>query len=310
MTHAPVPCLIGPTGSGKSDVGVHLARAISGEVVACDAFTVYRGMEILTAAPVAPPDVPHHLVGVLDPGRESFSAAAFAAEADRLVAEIRARGRVPLIVGGTALYLRGWLKGFGPRVPRDEAYRARLRDLAAREGDERLHALLEAADPRRAAQLHPHDVRRVVRALEIVRATGRPASDQRDEWGGPDRRPARIARLVRDLADLDARIARRTEAMFEAGVVQEARRLLASPLTPEAGKVLGLDVLEHLLAGGIDEPEARARIARLTRRLARKQRTFFDGFEDVVEVPVPPDEPPATTATRVLEALQLGGTSA
>lgn len=312
MSPAPVPCLIGPTGCGKSDVALHLARSTRGEVIACDAFTVYRGMEILTAAPEAPPEVPHHLLGCLDPTRERFSAASFAEATDGLVEEIAARGGTPWIVGGTALYLRGWLKGFGPPVDRDEAYRDELRALAAREGVQQLHARLQGLDPARAAELHPNDTRRVVRALEIVRATGRPASAFREDWSGPDVRDAVVVRLRRDTADLDDRIHRRTEAMFAAGVVAEARRLLDTELLPEARKVLGLDVLAEVLAGAIDETEARATIARKTRRFARKQRTFFDSFDPVLLVDVAQDEPAEAVAERVLALLpdQLRGTSA
>jgi tRNA dimethylallyltransferase len=308
----PVPCLIGQTGCGKSDVAIHLARATRGEVIACDAFTVYRGMEILTAAPAAPHDVPHHLVGILDPARERFDAAAFAAAADDLVASISARGGTPWIVGGSALYLRGWLKGFGPPVERDEAYRARLEALAARRGPPRLHALLARADPARAAELHPNDTRRVVRALEILRATGRPASAFRGDWAGPDLQPAVVVRLCRRPQDLDDRIRRRVDAMFGAGVRDEARRLLAGDLLPEARKVLGLDVLARLLAGELDEAAAREALARKTRRYAKKQQTFFDSFEGVRILDVGADESAERVASRILAELpaQLGGTSA
>lgn len=287
---------------------MHLARRTRGEVIACDAFTVYRGMEILTAAPTPPPDVPHHLLGILDPARESFSAAAFEAAADELVAAIRDRGNTPWIVGGTALYLRGWLKGFGPRVGRDESYRDELRTLAAQEGPERLHTLLASLDPARAAELHPNDTRRVVRALEIVRATGRPASAFRTDWEAPDRRPGIVFRIRRAPDDVDDRIRRRTDAMFDAGVLEEARRLLDRTVLPEARKALGLDVLEQLLAGALEEAEAREQIARKTRRFARKQRTFFDSFGTVHVVDVEPEEPAEAVASRVLD--QLRGTSA
>lgn len=312
MPPSPVPCLIGPTGCGKSDVALHLARATDGEVIACDAFTVYRDMEILTARPEPPDDVPHHLLGFLDPTKDRFSAAAFVEATDRLVADIRARGGTPWIVGGTALYLRGWLKGFGPPVERDEAYRAELAALRELRGPEHLHGLLEARDPARAAQLHPNDTKRVVRALEILRATGQPASAFREDWTGPDLRAAVVVRLRRSKEDLHDRIRRRTDAMFAAGVVDEARRLLASPLRPEGAKVLGLDVLARLLAGELDETEARETIATKTRQFAKRQRTFFDSFENVHVVDVGADEPTESVASRVLAALrpQLRGTSA
>lgn len=294
--------MIGPTASGKTGVGVRLARALEGEVICCDAYSVYAGMAVLTAAPQPPPDAPHHLVGVRDPS-EPYSAARFAADADRLAEAIRARGRRPLVVGGTALYLRGWLKGFGAPVPRDEALRAELRALAEAEGVEALHAVLQAEDPVRAAELHANDRRRVIRAIEITRLTGRPASAQRAEWSGPDRVEAQVVCLVRTKADLERRIAARTEAMFAAGVVEEARRLLERPLCPEARKVLGLAELEALLAGRLTEDEAKAAIALRTRRFARKQMTFFRSFDDAVFLDVAPDEAETVTTERVLDAL-------
>ncbi|MHC5010070.1 MAG: tRNA (adenosine(37)-N6)-dimethylallyltransferase MiaA [Planctomycetota bacterium] len=302
MSSPIVPCLIGPTGVGKTGVALSLARQGSGEVIACDAFTVYRGMEILTAAPPLPGDVPHHLVACLD-ASASWSAARFADACDRLIEEIRGRGRVPWIVGGTALYLRSWLKGFGAPVPRDAPYRQTLEAIVEREGPDALHARLAALDPERAAELHPNDVRRVVRALEIIRATGRPASAQREEWTGPDRPDARVWALRRAQEDLDARIARRTEQMFEAGVVEEARRLLAGAVSPEAAKVLGLSVLEALLGGEIGEAEAKEEIARRTRRFARKQMTFFRSFERARWIDMAPDEEAGAVAARILEAL-------
>jgi tRNA dimethylallyltransferase len=307
---APVPCLVAPTGSGKTEVAIDVARRTRGEVVACDAYGVYRGMEILTAAPLAPPDVPHHLVGCLDPA-DTWSAARFVEAADHLVDAIRARGRQPWIVGGTALYLRAWLKGFDAAVPRDAAFREDLRAVAARDGPETLHERLAALDPRRAAALHPHDLRRVIRALEIVRATGQPASQQRTRWDRPDRVAAVVLGLRRDLDDLDRRIEARVRAMFEAGVVEEARRLLEQPLSPEARRVLGLDELERLLAGAIEQDAAIEGIAARTRRLARKQRTFFASFPSLRWIDVGPDEATTTIADRVLAALadQAAGTS-
>jgi len=295
----PVPCLLGPTACGKTDVAVALARRTDGEIVSADAFAVYRGMEILSAAPAAPADVPHHLVAFLPP-TATWSAAAFLRAADRTVDDVRARGRVPWIVGGTALYLRAWLKGFGAPVPRDPALRKRLSDRLDREGPEALHRALAALDARRATEIHPHDARRVVRALEIVAATGRPASDQREQWRGPDRRPARLFGLRRSREDLDRRIARRTDAMFQAGVVEEARRLLAGPISPEAAQVLGLDLLGRLLAGDLQEREVHAMLVRRTRRFARKQETFFRSFKGVHWFDLAPeDDDPEGIAVRI-----------
>ncbi|MGE0193944.1 MAG: tRNA (adenosine(37)-N6)-dimethylallyltransferase MiaA [Planctomycetota bacterium] len=303
---AATPCLVGPTGSGKSDAGVLLARAAGpgSEVISCDAFAVYRGMPILTAAPDAPPDVPHRLVGILGPD-EVYDAARFVTDADHYVARAREADRAALIVGGTALYLRAWLKGFDMEAPRDDAYRAQLKEVVAREGPQRLHALLAEVDAERAHELHPNDLRRIVRALEIHHVTGTPASAQRVTWSGPDRVPARVVYLERSLDDLDRRIDARTEAMFEAGLVEEVRELLAHPISPQARQVLGLAEVEALLAGTIDEAAAKASIVRRTRRFARKQGTFFRGFQGLVPLPVAPDEDAASIAKRASKLLGL-----
>jgi tRNA dimethylallyltransferase len=297
----PTPCLLGPTASGKSEVALLCARATRGEVVSCDAFAVYRDLPILSAAPVAPPDVPHHLVGVLGPG-ERFSAADFVEAADRVVAEVRARGGTPWIAGGTALYLRSWLKGLGAPVPRDALLRARLVEEARTAGTAALHARLAQLDPARAAQVHPHDERRLIRALEIIEATGAPASAARSQWTGPDRVPARLVGLHRSAEDLERRIDLRTTRMFQAGVLDEARRFLAAAPSPEARMALGLDVLAEVLEGRRTEALAAQEIARRTRRFVRKQLTFFRSFAGVTWLEVAPDEAPDTTAERVLAA--------
>ena len=303
MDVGPIPCVIGPTGGGKTDVGIAAARATDGEVICCDAYTVYRGMPILTAAPTPPSDVPHHLLGILDL-YDTYDANRFLVDCDHAVGVIQAAGRAPWIVGGTALYLRCWLKGFGSPVPRDEAYRAELKARVDAEGHEVLHAELAERDPERAAALHPNDLRRVVRALEIIRATGKPASAQRVEWEGPDRVAAKVFGLRRTTEDLDDRIKRRCDMMFDAGVVDEARALLAAqpPLSPEASKVLGLSDLTALIDGEIDEAECKTRIVQRTRRFARKQMTFFRGFDDITWIDVAPDDPADAVTARILDA--------
>lgn len=310
--HAPAPpviCLVGATGTGKSDVAVALARRLAAsrggaEVVAADAMTVYRGVPILTAAPSVPPDVPHHLLAVLDPS-ERYSAGRFLADADRLVAEIRARGRVPLLVGGTTLYVLTYLQGLGPRVGRDDDLRARYEALAAVEGAEAVWARLHRLDPERAASLHPHDLRRVVRALEIVERAGAPASALRRDWDAPARVAAELVVLQRHDADLRRRIEARTDAMFRAGLREEvaALRAAASPPSPELVQAIGLRDVEALLRGEIDEATCRLRLVRATWRYTRRQATFLrrllKGTTPSVVLDVPADEAPEATAARV-----------
>ena len=298
---APLPvCLLGTTGVGKSDVAVALARRLGGEVVSCDALAVYRRVPLLTARPDAPSDVPHHLVDFVDPW-DSYSASAFARDSDRVVDDIGARGRVAVVVGGTALYYKLWTRGMGPNVGRDAVFRADLEALAAAEGPAALHARLASVDPERAAALHRNDVRRLVRALEIVHATGRKASELRNEWEAPLRRPLVVFGLRRGRDDLDARILARARRMLAQGLVAEVERLDALPTPPsgELAQAIGLaDVRAHL-RGQIDAATLQERLARATRRFSRRQATFFRQLGEVRWVDLAPDEPPEVTAARL-----------
>lgn len=302
MPDLPIPCLVGPTACGKSEVALACARATQGEVISCDAFAAYRGLRLLSAAPDAPADVPHHLVGFLPPAGR-WSAADFMAEADRLVAQVLARGHQPWIVGGTALYLRCWLKGMGPSAARDEALRAQLAAESALAGPAALHARLAALDPARAAQLHPHDERRIVRALEIIASTGQPASASRAQWDAPDRVRARVVGLRRTPEDLDQRIEARTAQMLAQGVLEEARAFLACDPSPEASKALGLDLLREVLDGTRPLAGVHPELARLTRRFARRQMTFFRGFDAIEWLDIAAGEDATATAARVLDLL-------
>lgn len=303
----PVLCLTGATATGKTDVGIALARARGAEVVCCDALTVYRGVSILTAKPSAPPDVPHRLLDVVAPS-ESYSAGRFVTDADRAIAGARDRGRDAIVVGGTALYLRVFLKGLGPRLGRDDALRTELEALHATAGPEALWRRLAAADPDRARALHENDVRRVIRAIEIVESTGRLASEQRDQWDGPDRRAAIVVALRRSEDDLLRRIAARTAAMLAAGLVDEIARLAADPrgVSKELRQSIGFDDALERIAGRIDDRELGARITAATRRFTKRQSTFLRGFDSIRWVDAGPEDDATTLAGRVETAAAPG----
>jgi tRNA dimethylallyltransferase len=289
-------------------VGIAVARCVGGEVVSCDALAVYRGLSVLTAKPSPPADVPHHVVDVAAP-EESFSAARFAQAADAAVASIRARGRVPLLVGGTALYLKAWVKGLGAGVGRDPALRERLRSVARASGPRALHERLRALDPARAEEIHENDERRLVRALEIIEATGRPASALRKEWRGPDRVAVAVVGLRREPQDLRERIEARARALPEAGVLEEVARFRREhpDASPEVRKTLGLaEIVEHL-DGRLSLADALDRIALATRRFARRQATFFRQFEDATWIDVGRDATPESVAAPVIEAFARAG---
>jgi tRNA dimethylallyltransferase len=303
----PVPFLVGATGVGKSDVAIEIARRVGAEVIACDALTVYRRIRVLTAKPVAPPDVPHHVLDVVEPW-ESYSAARFVEDADRLVAEIRSRGRIPLVVGGTALYAKSFIQGLGAGAGRDTALRAEFESLVARDSPEALPSRLATKDPARAAQLHAHDTRRVIRALEIVEATGRPASELRSEWTSPPRRAAVVVGLRRGAEDLAARIEARARAMLAAGVAAEVAALDAGPRppSPELSQALGLADVREFRAGTLSADALVERLARATRRFAKRQRTFFRQL-DATWIDVGTEQPTVEIAQAAIEHWQRGG---
>jgi tRNA dimethylallyltransferase len=278
--------LTGPTGSGKSRLALQLAERLGAEVVSMDSMALYRGLDIGTAKPSAADRrrVPHHLIDVLDPW-ESASVAWWLREARRCADDIRARGRRVLVVGGTPLYLKALLHGLFDGPPADAALRRRLTDQAGREGPAALHARLAAVDPA-AARLHPNDVRRVVRALEVWELTGRPMSAWQTQWASaaPRRTGPPVLCLDRPREELYARIDARVVAMFAEGLLDEARALrrLPRPLSREAAKALGYqEVFDHLDGrAGLDETVAQ--IQRRSRRFAKRQLTWFRSLPECV----------------------------
>lgn len=279
--------LTGPTASGKSALALELAERLNAEIVAADSMTLYRGMDIGTAKPTAAERarVPHHLIDVLDPG-ESASVAWWLERAQAAVADIEARGKTALFVGGTPFYLKALLCGLFPAPPADPELRRRLEAEAETAGRGALHARLAGVDPVTARRLHVNDVRRVVRALEVWHLTGRPISAwQRQDWfdGTPRFRPG--ACLVVDVPrpELYERIDLRVEAMFAAGWVDEVRRLqgLPRPLSREASMALGYREIGEFLAGRRALGETVAEIQLRTRQFAKRQLTWFRALPGV-----------------------------
>jgi len=278
---ADVLAILGPTASGKSALGMEVAGQIPVEVVACDSLQVYSGMDIGTGKPT-PADraaVPHHLVDVALP-TESFHAARWAALADAAIAGIAARGRTPLVIGGTGLYLRALAGGLFEAPPPDPVIRQRHRDEAARVGVEALHARLAAIDPTAAAQIQPRDLVRVSRALEVHEQTGVPISElYRRGASAPSAPRPRIRALVLDppQSELRARIGARVDQMMAAGFLEETRRLRAAygagarPLHA----ALGYRQLGEHLDGRLTLDEAVAATKAATVGYARRQRTWF-----------------------------------
>lgn len=278
--------LTGPTGSGKTALALDLAEGLNAEIVAADSMTVYRRMDIGTAKPTAAERalVPHDLLDLLDPW-ESGNVAWWLTRAAEACEQIRSRGLRPLFVGGTPFFLKALLHGLFDSPAIDAAIRERLEDEAGRVGPEALHARLAAVDPVAAARLHPNDVRRVVRALEVFEGTGRPISDWQGSWKNAAA-PIPVVALDWPKDALNVRIDARIDAMLAAGWLDEARRLRngPKPLGREAAQALGYRDLFDFLAGGTDWDATVANIKLHTRQFAKRQRTWFRGLKECVSV--------------------------
>lgn len=302
--------LAGPTACGKTAVGVALAERIDAEVVSLDSMTLYRGLDVGTAKPTAAERhaIPHHLLDLLDPWEE-FSVAEYLAAAERVCREIVARGRVPLFVGGTGLYLRSLLRGVFAGPAADWEYRRRLEAQARTHSPGWLHEQLRQVDPAAAARLHPADERRLIRALEIHHRTGRPASEQQQEQPlPPEQRPPHVYWLVPPRHWLHQRINARVEQMLQQGLVEEVRRLLADPrgLSRTARQALGYkEIIEHL-EGGCPLPEAVERLKTRTRQFAKRQYTWFRHLEECRPVPITGEESAAEIAARMMHLARSG----
>lgn len=294
-----VIAILGCTASGKSALALELAGRLSGEIVSIDSMAIYRGMDIGTAKPTPEQRVrvPHHLIDVLDPW-ESFDAARFVTLADRAVEQIHARGRPVIAVGGTLMYFRLFYEGIFAGPPANPQIRAELRVRAAQHGLEVLHAELAAVDPQAAARIHRNDLRRIERALEVYRLTGRPISALQQQWDRQNlRRPDwqwRLIGLRRGREDGNRRINERVRAMVAAGLVDEARRLWSDPrgLSPQARQAVGYGELFEHFEGRYSLEEAIERIKVHTRRLAKHQRTWLKRLAGVNWIDVSETTPP------------------
>lgn len=272
--------LSGPTAAGKTALAIPLAHALNAEIVSVDSMAVYRGLDVGTAKPSVDERaaVAHHVVDVVGPA-ETYSVARWLEDTTRAVADCRRRGRRILFVGGTPLYLRALRDGLAPLPPANAAVRRRLATEAAEAGPGNLHSRLARIDPSSAARIHPHDLKRIIRALEVAETTGRPLSAAFT----PLPHPLFESRLL--IVDLPrktlyGRIDRRVERMFAAGLIDETRAALDLPggIGPTARQAAGYAEAIELLAGRIDEAEAISRTQRRTRQLAKRQLTWLRSF--------------------------------
>jgi len=286
MQGLPAILLMGPTGAGKTELAAELVGKLPLEIISVDSAMVFRGMDIGTAKPG--PELlaraPHHLIDLIDPA-ESYSAARFVADATRISGEIRSRGRVPLLVGGTMLYFRALQSGLANLPPADAAVRARIEARAVLLGWPALHAELQRLDPTAALRIRPGDRQRIQRALEVIELTGRPiTSQQREDLRGAARdSDLRLVMAPVDRRLLGERLALRFQAMMRRGLLDEVRRLRARGDLHAALPALRLIGYRQLWAhlegrSGLDEAVERSIIA--TRQLARRQLTWLRAEPD------------------------------
>jgi tRNA dimethylallyltransferase len=324
--------LVGPTASGKSEVALAVARSLDAEIISLDSMAIYRGLDVGTAKPTAQEraEIPHHLIDIADPW-EPYTVARYLRDAEAAIRDIASRGRGVLFVGGTGLYLKRFREGLF-HGPAETHIRQELQRRAASEGAPALYAELERLDPATAAHLHLNDARRIIRALEVCIAAKRPMSELQAEHRGIFERERRerldadaveykMAALRRERADLDARIGKRTEAMFKAGLVEETRRVaeqcashIPRPadlpetwryyLGRQTSRALGYyDVLRHL-NGEITLAEAKQLGYTHTRQFAGKQMTWFRSFADMRWLDLGEGTPATEAASRAVEMLK------
>jgi tRNA dimethylallyltransferase len=278
----PAVLLMGPTASGKSALALALAETYGGEIVTVDSAQVYRGMDVGTAKPslAERAHVPHHLIDIRDP-TEAYSAAQFVRDAQGAIAGIRARGRLPIVAGGTMLYFKALAEGLSQLPAADAAVRAELDARAASEGWPALHAELARVDPATAARLAPTDAQRIQRALEVHRLSGQPLSalqGRRQDPAAATGPAVRIALVPADRARLHAAIAARFDAMLAAGLVEELRALqYRYALAPEmpSMRCVGYRQAWDFLEGRLDLAGLREKGIAATRQLAKRQLTWL-----------------------------------
>jgi tRNA dimethylallyltransferase len=306
VTRVFVVAVLGPTATGKSALALTIAERCNGEIISCDSTAVTRGFDIGTdkVPPAERRGVPHHLIDIVDP-TDDYTAARYARDAAAVIRDIHARGRLPIVAGGTGFYFRALTRGLFPGPGRDAACRARLDAIAARRGVERLHRMLDCVDPASAARIQPRDQKRLVRALEVYFLTGRPLTDHFAETTSaiPDATVVAIGLTLR-AALIAERVTRRVDEQFARGLLDEIRTMLASGVPDDSRPFGGLvyrQALEHL-RGVRDEAATRALIVQENRRYAKRQLTWFRKEPNLTWF-----EGPGESAATVASVLQFLG---
>jgi len=280
ITRFPLVALVGPTAAGKTDLSLRLAKEICAEIISVDSVQVFRGLDIGTAkpGPEEQQQVPHHMIDVADPD-EPFDVADFVHKTLGIIRSMTSRGKVPLLVGGSGLYLRSLLEGLAPCLGHDPVVREMLRKILSNHGKRALHDILARADPEAASRLHPNDTFRVIRALEVYHQTGEPISKwhRRHKSMSGQRLPCIKIGLVRPREELYERIDSRVDYMLDAGLLEEVELLLNKGYSHRLKPLqsLGYRHMIRFLKGESSLDEAVSQLRRDTRHYAKRQLTWF-----------------------------------
>lgn len=285
----PVIAVVGPTASGKTALSIGLAKATGGEIISCDSMQIYCGMDIGTAKPddAEKCGIPHHMIDVAEPDTE-FSCADYASRAAECIYGIASRKKTPIFCGGTGLYLDSVLRGVrDDGAEKDPAFRDEMATFASEYGNEALHEKLREVDPKAADSIHPNNVRRVIRALEVYHTTGKTKTelDVLSRHNDPRFDPTVLYLTYSNRDLLYERIDRRVDMMFEAGLADEVKSLLDKGFLSEdttAGQAIGYKETVLYLRGLITEDEAKERIKLATRHYAKRQMTWFSARKDYI----------------------------
>lgn len=299
--------ILGVTASGKGKLAFALAKSIGAEIISIDSMKVYRRMDIGTAKPPKEnrDQIPHHLLDVVEPS-DSFSVARFLELAQTAIDDIKKRGKPVVAVGGTALYIKSLLYGLFEGPGADEQIREELKAQAQAEGLGKLYAQLQNIDPPTAAKINVNDPRRIIRALEVYKLTGKPISAFQQQWDADASQDWTIIGLRREKEEESKRINARVKKMIDAGLVDEVKRLLAEPLplSKQARSAIGYAEIINHLAGQTTLDEATELIKKNTRKLAKAQRTWFKTFKNVHSLDLTPDETVDSVLARTTEVLK------
>ncbi|MDD5166225.1 MAG: tRNA (adenosine(37)-N6)-dimethylallyltransferase MiaA [Candidatus Omnitrophica bacterium] len=295
--------LVGATAIGKSQTALYLARKLNAEIISCDSMQIYKGMDILTSKPslVQKKKIPHHLIDLVNPTKE-YNVSRYRAQAIKQINQIIKKGKVPLFVGGTGLYMSVLVDGIFKIKADDKKIRGRLEKEAVKCGSDYLYRKLKKADPLAASKIHPNDARRIIRALEVFRVTGKPISQlQRERKGLGDKYDIRIFCLDMEREALYKRINARVEKMFRQGLVREVKKLLKLNLSRTASNAIGIKELKGFFCGAYDLNAAKGLMQRNTRYYAKRQLTWFRKDKRIQWLKIKDKDSPSCIANKIFE---------